>query len=74
MIVEKNLPIPESQTCGDYKYPVQDMEVGDSIFEPGPKNSSESKVRLSAKKYGTKTGKKFSARKVEGGVRVWRIL
>lgn len=73
MKIEKDIPMPDTAVKGSYKYPLNEMEVGDSIFEPGPRNSNESKVRLSAKKYGDKTGKRFSARKVEGGVRIWRV-
>jgi len=73
MKVEKDIPMPATTIRDGYKYPLNEMDIGDSIFEPGPRNSNESKIRLSAKKYGAKTGKRFSARKVEGGVRIWRV-
>lgn len=68
MKIDKNITIPERE-----KYPISKMQIGDSLLDDGCRKTSESKIRLSAKKHGSKYGKKFSARKVDGGVRIWRI-
>lgn len=68
--IEKNIPIPVGAgTRGpSYKYPWRDMNVGDSIFIPDM-TVYQINPHNAAKKY----NQKFSARTVDGGVRVWRI-
>lgn len=73
MNIDKGLLIPPANRGGDYKYPIREMDVGDSILDESAQETKSSKIRLSAKKYGDKVGKKFIARKVEGGVRIWRV-
>lgn len=70
MKIEKNIPIPGVNT-GKYKYPWKSMDVGDSIFVPEQKILGG--AYSSAKAYGRKFGKKFSARSVDSGIRIWRI-
>ncbi len=53
------------------KYPFASMKIGDSFFAP---NLIASKVRASAGAYAQRfPGFFFSVRKVEGGIRVWRV-
>lgn len=67
--IEKKIPIPSGR--GPYgKYPWSQMEIGDSFLIPGKKVSLVSSTMASA---GRRLNKKFTARTVEGGVRVWRI-
>ena len=73
MNIEKGVSVPPANRSGDYKYPIREMNIGDSILDSGAEKTSSSKIRLSAKKYGDKVGKKFIARKVSGGVRIWRV-
>lgn len=75
--IEKNIPLPEHQRgrrngSGKNQMILKSMEVGDSIFI---KNGNQVKVanlfQVAAKSLGT--GMKIATRKVEGGVRVWRV-
>ena len=66
--IEKNVPIPiQKRRC---KYPWHELEIGDSFFVSEIKVIS---ISSSANSYGTRTGKKFTIRSVDGGCRVWRI-
>ena len=67
--VDKDIPVPtrRSRTL----YPYEEMEVGDSFFlEDMPLQQ----VCTSNLRAGKRSGKKFSARTEDGGVRVWRIV
>ena len=55
----------------DSKYPFKDMEVGQSFFVSG--TTTAGKETIYAYNYGRKAGKRFSARAVDGGVRIWRV-
>lgn len=75
--IEKNIPIPDvlrkSPHAYSVKYPLRDLEVGDSIFVEG-KMSYEMGATV---KYHSINGKKFTARTIndekEGvGTRIWR--
>jgi hypothetical protein len=71
--IDKGIPMPALGSAK--KYPFKDMEVGDSFFvEENEKNGDINAIqkRLSVSAYGYRP-RKFSALKVEGGVRVWRI-
>jgi hypothetical protein len=67
--IEKGIPTPPRS-----RYPLRDMEIGDSIFVPGKTSLGFSGYVASASQ---KTGFKFATRKaIEDGVtglRVWRI-
>lgn len=66
--IDKSIEIPEpyKQT----KYPWADMGIGDSFFTNSIKLIS---MVPHAHKTGQRLGKKFVCRKVENGVRVWRV-
>ncbi|MBB4039134.1 hypothetical protein GGR34_000769 [Microvirga flocculans] len=66
--IEKGIPIPNAHR--ERRYPWGDMEVGDSIFIP---NTTSERIAPTAHDYGRRHKRKFSVRKVEGGVRVWRV-
>ena len=68
MIIEKDIP-PPPRGLHLIKYPWADMEIGDSFFVTGVSRNSMS---MTARYQTQKTGKSYTARKVEGGVRVWR--
>lgn len=70
--IEKGIPLPPRPRKGGR--PVnsvfRQMEIGDSVFMDKPT------ARAAGGYYGRvarETGWKFTARTVEGGVRVWRI-
>ncbi len=70
--LSSNIDMPERSTkAGKSKYPFKDMKVGESVFFEG--KTSLDKECVYAYNYGRKAGKKFSARSVAGGVRIWRI-
>lgn len=72
-VIEKDIPLPVSRAVGrprGSKYPVVHMQVGDSFVVPGRSQKQVSAaVRTEAKKHGVK----LSTRKLDGGVRVWRV-
>ena len=79
--IEKNIPIPDAKASygrskGSTNTIWSKMTVGDSVFFPDIDGKNASRITPSqahtwAKKQ--KSNAKFSARKVEGGVRIWRI-
>jgi hypothetical protein len=52
------------------KYPFKNMEVGDSVFYEG--KTTQGKEVVYAYNYARKSGKKFAAKTIENGVRIWR--
>jgi len=68
-IIEKKIPMPKSDRGRPYKYPFEQMEVGDSFFVP--KDEAE-KARNSALQYARREGKIFHTRKENDGARIWR--
>ncbi len=73
--IEKNIPFT---ACS--KYPLADMEVGDSFFVPDfPNEGKYCNVKRMCAAIWTyrldpaNNAKKFTARTVCGGVRVWRV-
>lgn len=71
--IESGVPLPASYINGrPASYPFRKMEVGQSIFIPEEKVSPHHAAKR-AYAAGRRTGYKFTCRKVDGGVRVWRI-
>ena len=71
--IEKNIPVPcASNKGGLLKYPWPEMEVGDHIFVPGKKTGD---IMAASRGWSKRNapGWKFTARAVDGGVRIWRI-
>jgi hypothetical protein len=66
--IEKGVPVPLAKG-GSAKYPWADLEVGDSFFVPNASVAFYSQVGKARKLY---SPSKFAARKVKGGIRVWR--
>jgi hypothetical protein len=71
--IEKDIPLPprKSSSGRTAKYPWRWMEVGDSFLVPGLERASQFSGR--AGKTARTLGIKIATRKVDGGVRVWRI-
>ena len=65
-IIEKDRPISGRRT----RYPFGAMEVGDSFFVP---ETAAKLVRSAATKFGQRRDRQFLTRRVDGGLRVWRI-
>jgi len=70
-VIEKNIPKPHKGIGrGSSKYPFMEMDVGDSVFVHGQK--TDGPAYNSAKKYAQRSGFRFSAITIHGGVRIWR--
>ena len=67
--IEKDVPI--SSTVGrPPKYPLRAMQPGDSFFVPlGDRKS----ISVSVSRIAKETGAIYRVRRVDGGVRVWRV-
>jgi hypothetical protein len=63
--VTKDVPIPESKR----RYPYVEMQVGDSFVVVGGRMQIVCNANYRA---GKRLGRRFIARREEGGVRVWR--
>lgn len=76
--IEKNIPIPSKKGGRGSKYPFHEMEVGDSFLYPCERaNTTQYMRRLlsAANSYTrgkTNRGTAFTARVVDGGIRIWR--
>jgi len=72
-MIEKNIPIPDISR--KWASIASDMSVGDSYMDENgtDSNASGSKALNSFLQYGRRNGMKFIARKVEGGIRIWRV-
>jgi hypothetical protein len=76
--VDKGIPVPDHSNAGGHGqrvYPFTSMDVGDSFFVPylGGRPDVLKSLRSLAPYYRNKQGVRFTVRKVDGGVRVWRI-
>ena len=71
MKIDKNVPMPQPKNV--VVYPYEDMEVGDSFVVNGDSRYLLATVCNRNGKYAKKLGMRFTAKKVEGGVRVWRL-
>ena len=75
-MIEKDVSFPEVHS--KFNFPWPEMEVGDSVFVKAGKTETvdmlKRKVKGSARYYGVKSDKKFSAlvNREKDGVRVWR--
>ena len=71
--IQKNIPIPISRNGRPFKYPLCEMEVGDSFFVPfedRSANSVQASVNSCALRY---KPNKFITRRVVGGIQCWRV-
>lgn len=71
MRVEKDIPVPSPRQRRTYPY--AGMDVGDSVLFPYEGNTAYCVEAAYARKFGQRHGKRFTASKVDGGVRVWRV-
>ena len=73
-VIEKNIPI--KQRVKNSRYPFDIMELGDSFFVPvGNEHRTAAvgaRLRTCAYAHGKRRGM-FSFRKVDGGLRCWRV-
>lgn len=67
MLIEKGIPLPQKGKNGSMFY---GMEVGDSLFFA---EGFQPKISAACASYGRAHGQKYTTRKVDGGVRAWRV-
>jgi hypothetical protein len=71
------VPVPSRRVRGQSKYPFLKMEVGDSFFvasEPGRMLATQQAIRAAMRKgLSLRSHLKFTTRRVEGGIRCWRM-
>ena len=72
LIIEKNIQIPEAKGGRVFRSKFSDMEVGDSVFALGKEGR---RLSTGASNWGRAQNppRKFTQRKIDGGIRVWRI-
>ena len=72
-VIHANVPVPKPRpkySC----YPFVEMEIGDSFHVPrDPDGSLPDRVFLRVYQPNRRTNGPFTARKVDDGVRVWRL-
>ena len=71
--VEKGIAMPAMRGNEGNAYPYEEMKVGDSFMVAGGTKSLINAVCARNKKAGVELSMTFTAKKVEGGVRVWRV-
>lgn len=67
--IQSGVPIPAHNGIGRFKYPWDQLEIGESMFIAG---ATMSKTSGSFQYASMKLGRKFARRSENGGVRVWR--
>jgi hypothetical protein len=68
-VIEKGVPVAAH---GNAIYPFGEMEVGDSFILPNGAGNASS-FRRSAALWAARNNAKVTIRKVDGGLRVWRL-
>ena len=71
MQLENNVPMPVKRDRVEWPY--GKMEVGQSFLVGGDGKNLLIGVCARNRKKGRELGMRFTAKKVEGGVRVWRV-
>ena len=66
VFIEKNVPVP-SKYWSKWAKIVDEMEINDSIVLPNRKTADKFCL------HGTRRGMKFTVRKQDKGLRIWRI-
>lgn len=74
MKIETGVKIPTTSSRKKYssKYRFKDMNVGDSVFF-AVSGGSQSKPAKASYEWGKRHGVVFLSRRVDGGVRIWRV-
>lgn len=74
--IEKNVPLPPARirdgVATEMRKVLPTMKVGESFFVPDGKRDS---IRVTIFKWAKENApdKKFTARRADGGIRVWRV-
>jgi hypothetical protein len=74
MELERGVPFPaQSLRVSKYKFPLGEMEIGDSFFVEVKTDSFLNSARSLISRYGKTFSRRFATRVVDNGFRVWRI-
>ena len=68
--IEKAIEVPPIKTGRYTKYPFHEMNIGDSFFAI---DIPAENLRSAASYFGLRNKRKYMVRKVDGGVRCWRM-
>lgn len=73
--IEKGLPFPadDFQTPLAHRFPLADMDIGDSFLIPAERWRSNNNLQCNVYPAAKRLGIKVKTKSVEGGVRVWRV-
>jgi hypothetical protein len=74
--IESGIPLPSEARGRKIKYPFATLQVGQSFLAAcAPEDSRKLIMSVSSLcgKHTKKTGRRYTCRVVEGGVRVWRV-
>ena len=76
--IDKNVELPPAQeVVAKQRYPFDVMNPGDSFLVPTEEGKTGrqlmQRISPSISRYAAKTGRKFTTRIVDEGVRVWRL-
>ena len=71
--IRKNIPVPAVRKAGGRaaKYPFREMVVGDN-FEAVVPDAEAKQIQRAATAYARRNGVKFTTRRTDTGVGVWR--
>jgi hypothetical protein len=73
MQIEKAIPIPVFAREYVSEYPFAEMGVGDSFLVESDQRSDHRRVRSRSQYYARLNNVRFVTRRVNGGLRVWRV-
>jgi hypothetical protein len=74
--IESGIPLPLEAQGRKIKYPIATLQVGQSFLAAcAPEDSRKliSSVSTLCVRHTKKTGRRYTCRTIEGGVRVWRL-
>lgn len=71
--IDSGIPVPASNAGRKPKYPFEEMDVGQSFFEAGDSGELQKNAISSVSYFRRKhPDMRFTVRRVDGGIRVWR--
>lgn len=73
--VESGIPMP-SRKAHNAKFPFKEMQVGDSFlvpFDGEDEGTVRSRIASNCTHQKRRIGRQYATRKVDGGIRVWRV-
>jgi hypothetical protein len=74
--IENGIPLPSQSRGMKRKYPIVELEVGQSflvVCSPEISRKRIMSVSSLCNRHARKTGFRYTCRVVDGGVRVWRV-